>query len=260
MNAGCRPFLVVILGCLSVLWGSPPVAAAQGNNVSFPKVSAGKMVNGFRTAALYLNDADQPMGGRFLHARTGFTFDLLQIQSVPQGFLWVNSFPTSDRGEPHTQEHLLLGKGNVGRAVSGLEDMSLARSGAFTQQWRTAYHFHTAAGPEVFYKLFERQVDALLHPDYTDEEIRREVRHFGVTENPGNQALRLEEEVRSTTRWSGSFDRPVTRLSARSISPCTARTIRSPILPAVCPRRSARCGRNTSGSSIARTIIWATWG
>ena len=39
----------------------------------------------------------------------------LRIESAPQGFIWVNTYPTSDKGEPHTQEHLLLGKGDRGR-------------------------------------------------------------------------------------------------------------------------------------------------
>ncbi|HEX8354695.1 MAG TPA: hypothetical protein VF611_17440, partial [Pyrinomonadaceae bacterium] len=114
--------------------------AQQSVQVSFDTLAEGKTVSGFRTEAVYLNDSDKPFGARFRHARTGFTLDFLQIQSVPQVFAWVNSFPTSEHGEPHTQEHLLLGKGNVGRAHAGLESMSLAGSSAFTQQWRTAYH------------------------------------------------------------------------------------------------------------------------
>ena len=68
---------------------------------------------------------------------------------MPQAFIWVNSYPTSDMGEPHTQEHLLLGKGNKGRAVAGQQVMSLVRSSAFTMQERTCYHFNTSAGGEV---------------------------------------------------------------------------------------------------------------
>ncbi|HKS29965.1 MAG TPA: hypothetical protein VJS44_19240 [Pyrinomonadaceae bacterium] len=185
---------------------------AQGETVSLDALKKGQVVQGFRTEAVYLNDSDRPMGGRFVHARTGFILDLLQIQSVPQGFMWVNSFPTSDMGEPHTQEHLLLGKGNKGRAVASLQDMSLAESNAFTMQWRTVYNFNTGAGPEVFYTLFERQLDALLHPDYTDEEIRREVRNFGVTENPGDKTLRIEEKGSVYNEMVSSMDQPSSRL------------------------------------------------
>nr|MBA2733745.1 hypothetical protein [Acidobacteriota bacterium] len=215
MYASHPSLLMAMLLCFSILFSGFPIALAQGGKdreVALDKLASGKTINGFRTATLYTNDADQAIGGRFVHARTGFVLDYLQIQSVPQGFIWVNSYPTSDMGEPHTQEHLLLGKGNVGRAVASLENMSLATSTAFTEQWRTSYHFHTAAGPEVFYQLFERKVDAMIHPDYTDEEIRREVRNFGVTENPADKTLRLEEKGTVYNEMVSSFDRPANRL------------------------------------------------
>lgn len=188
-------------------------ARAQGSQtVSLDDLKQGQAVSGFRTEAIYLNDADKPMGARFRHERTGFILDLLRIQSVPQAFMWVNSFPTSDMGEPHTQEHLLLGKGNKGRAVASLQDMSLAESNAFTLQWRTVYNFNTGAGPDIFFKLFERQMDALLHPDYTDEEIRREVRNFGVTEDAEGKSLRLEEKGTVYNEMVSSMDQPDSRL------------------------------------------------
>lgn len=210
----CHPSLfMTMLVSFSILFGSFPLALAQGDaNSALDNLSAGKTINNFRTATLYVNDADKVIGGRFIHTRTGFVLDYLQIQSVPQGFVWVNSYPTSDMGEPHTQEHLLLGKGNVGRTVASLENMSLAASTAFTEQWRTSYHFHTAAGADAFYQLFERKVDALIHPDYTDEEIRREVRNFGVTENPADMTLRLEEKGTVYNEMVSSFDRPANRL------------------------------------------------
>ncbi|HVF56387.1 MAG TPA: hypothetical protein VM934_09570 [Pyrinomonadaceae bacterium] len=214
MNTKRPSWLAALVACFSILLTGTPlkVMAQQGKNISFDSLTQGKTVNGFRAEALYLNDADQPFGGRFRHERTGFTLDFLQIQSVPQIFMWVNSFPTSDMGEPHTQEHLLLGKGNVGRAHSSLEGMTLAGSSAFTQQWRTAYHMHTAAGPEVFYKLFESQTNILLHPDYTDEEIRREVSHWGINENPADKSLRVEEKGTVYQEMVSSYDRPVYRL------------------------------------------------
>ena len=156
------------------------------------ELKKGDVVDGFRVEAVYLNDTDKPLGARFVHRRSGFTLDYLQIESVPQGYTWVNSYPTGDQGEPHTQEHLLLGKGTTGRAFAGLDTVWLSVSTAFTQQWRTSYHFNTSAGKDVFFDLFAAELNALLHPNYTDEEIRREVRSFGVTQNPDG-TLRLEE-------------------------------------------------------------------
>lgn len=161
--------------------------------ISLATLNQGQETNGFRVEALYLDDSGKPMGGRFIHKKSGFTLDLLQIESVPQGYTWINSIPVSDQGEPHTQEHLLLGKGTKGRSFASLDTMWLSASTAFTQQWRTSYHFNTAGGPDVFFDLLERQLDAMLHPNYSDEEIRREVRNFGVTQNPDG-TLRLEEK------------------------------------------------------------------
>ena len=155
--------------------------------MTYSTLSEGQTISGFRTTAVYLNDSDLPMGARFIHQRSGFTLDVLDIQSVPQAFVWVRTYPSSDMGEPHTQEHLLLGKGNKGRDVANRESTSLTSSTAFTAQWKTCYTFYTSAGASVFFDEFERRMDALLHPDYTDEEIRREVRNFGVSENPSDQ-------------------------------------------------------------------------
>src|SRR5918911_33798 len=68
------------------------------------------------------------------------------------------------------------------------------------------------ARSDVFFKLFERQMDALLHPDYTDEEIRREVRNFGVTENPEDKTLRLEEKGTVYNEMVSSMDQADSRL------------------------------------------------
>ena len=175
--------------------------------LTFSDLHNGDLLDGFTARSVYLNDAKQPIGGRFIHKRSGFTLDLLQIESVPQTYIWVNTFPTSDKGEPHTQEHLLITKGNKGHQLNTTEGMSLANSNAFTQQMNTAYHFFTGAGPETFYSLFEEYMDALLHPDYTDEEIRREVMNWGITENP-DKTLRLEEKGAVYNEMTTSMTNP----------------------------------------------------
>lgn len=181
-------------------------AAGGAFSAAFDTLSEGGIIAGFRTVAVYLDAADRPFGARFRHVKTGYTLDVIQLQSVPQAFTYVNTYPTSDKGEPHTQEHLLVGKGNKGRLLAESESMTLTGFTAFTMQWRTCYPFNTQAGPPVFYQEFERLHDALLHPDYSDEEIRREVRNFGITEDPGTGELGLEEkgsvynEMTSSTR------------------------------------------------------------
>jgi Zn-dependent M16 (insulinase) family peptidase len=184
---------------------------APATDATLDKLTDGAQVRGFTARALYLDDANKPIGARFSHDATGFTFDYLRIETAPQGFLWVNSFPTSDMGEPHTQEHLLLGKGDRGRKLGSNEAMALAESSAFTAQWRTAYHFHTVAGHDVFWPVFDNHIDALLKPDYTDEEIRREVRNFGVDKGDDG-TLRLEEKGTVYNEMVRTFESPETNL------------------------------------------------
>ncbi|HEY3836092.1 MAG TPA: hypothetical protein VGL72_05955 [Bryobacteraceae bacterium] len=182
------------------------VAASAASSATFDTLSEGSTLAGFRTLSLYLDAADHPFGARFRHIKTGYTLDLIHLQSVPQAFNYVTTYPTSDKGEPHTQEHLLVGKGNKGRMLAESQSMTLTGFTAFTMQWRTCYPFNTEGGVPVFYQEFERLLDALLHPDYSDEEIRREVRNFGITEDTTTHKLALEEkgsvynEMVSTTR------------------------------------------------------------
>jgi hypothetical protein len=165
-------------------------------------------VAGFVAQALYVDDDGRPRGARFRHDKTGFIFDYLVIESAPQAMLYAWTYPVSEGGEPHTQEHLLLGKGNAGRWLGNVEHSSFARSSAFTAERRTVYHFNTSAGPESFWGVFRAHLDALLHPDYSDEEIRREVMNFGVARRPdGTRALdergTVYNEMVRTTEGSG---------------------------------------------------------
>src|SRR6201999_656609 len=117
-----NPMKPVILTALFLML-TPITHAADPK--TFSDVTPQTTTSGFTAAALYLDDSGQPFGARFVHTKTGFTLDLIQIQSVPQAFTWANTFPVSDKGEPHTQEHLLVGKGNVGRALAASESMTM---------------------------------------------------------------------------------------------------------------------------------------
>jgi Zn-dependent M16 (insulinase) family peptidase len=195
-----RPTLLIALVFLSCV-------KSPTGPVDLAGVTAGQSVEGFRAEAVYTDDRDAPMGGRFVHERTGFVLDLVRIPTAPQGYLWVRTAPDSDRGEPHTQEHLLLGKGNKGRSLGSWEQMSLVESSAFTDQIETVYHFHTSGDAPSFFGAFEHDLDAYLHPDYTDEEIRREVHHYGVAEMPDG-TLHLEEKGTVYQEMVSSSTRP----------------------------------------------------
>ncbi|UCD16990.1 MAG: hypothetical protein JSV44_11140 [Candidatus Zixiibacteriota bacterium] len=175
----------------------------------FENLQDGQKINGFTALSLYVNGADKPMGARLISDKYSFIVDLMRIQSVPQGFFWFKTLPTSDMGEPHIIEHLVLGKGNRGRYVSALEDMSLGNSSASTGQEQTVYHFNSIAGGETFYNILEAKLLAFLQPDYADEEIRREVCHIGISEDPQTAELFLEEKGTVYTEMVSAFEKPL---------------------------------------------------
>ncbi|MFH1724819.1 MAG: hypothetical protein ABII00_09380 [Elusimicrobiota bacterium] len=150
-------------------------------------------IEGYRVISLYLDVQGQPMGARFRHGN-GMPVDIIRVPSVPQVSLNVATPPDSDKGEPHTQEHLILGKGKTGIYLNSLFSMSLADHTAATYADVTNYQFHTAADKETFYRLLHQFFKALIRPDYTDEEIRREVANLGVVEDPKSGLLRPEEK------------------------------------------------------------------
>ena len=168
-------------------------AASHAAPVDLATLKAGDQAHRFEASAIYLDAADRPLGARFVHRPTGFQLDLLQIESVPQAFTWVKTFATSDQGEPHTQEHLLLLRGIRGRTLATKQSMSLVTDSAYTETWRTSYFFNTSAGLDTFFDLYAEQQRAMLHPDYSDDEIRLEVRNFGVTK-AADGTLGLEEK------------------------------------------------------------------
>src|SRR5262249_20149483 len=96
---------LLALSC-GIVVGMPPVGAKDDRQRVFDSLTPGAVVHGFRARAVYLGAEDRPLGARFVHGATGTTLDLLEIESAPQAYIAVNTFPTSDKGEPHTQEHL----------------------------------------------------------------------------------------------------------------------------------------------------------
>ncbi|MCP4550259.1 MAG: hypothetical protein GY835_27680 [bacterium] len=195
--------ILLVSALLALLFVLPSCGVDE---IDYDNLAEGQKLNGFVLRNLYEDSAGNVMGARLVNEKNGFLVDMLQIQSVPQGFMWVKSIPWSDMGEAHACEHLLLGKGREGRLVANLEDMTLGDSSAWTAQLNTVYHFNTLAGEEAFYTTLEARINALLNPNFTDEEIRREVCHIGATENPTDGSLFLEEKGTVYTEMVSAFE------------------------------------------------------
>src|SRR6185437_5179035 len=61
---------------------------------------------------------------------------------------------------------------------------------------------------EVFYTGLRTQLNALLHPDYSDDEIAREVRNFGISEDPATHKLSLDEKGTVYNEMVSSMAKP----------------------------------------------------
>src|SRR4030066_1290104 len=106
----------MLAACITAL-----LSSQARSEINLQNLEKGQTIAAFQVENIYENENGKPIGVRFRHTPSGFVLDLLRIQSVPQAFMWVNSFPPSDQGEPHTCEHLMLGKGARGRYVGSLE-------------------------------------------------------------------------------------------------------------------------------------------
>jgi Zn-dependent M16 (insulinase) family peptidase len=134
----------------------------------------------FRVANLFSDSAGQVVGLKLWHVPTGTPVFFLQMETVPQAFIWINAPASSNDGLAHALEHLLAGKGTKGRYATLLRDMRLSATSAATTQDFNYYSLSSGAGQEGFFEQFHAWLDALFRPDFTDVEAEREFYHVGV--------------------------------------------------------------------------------
>jgi hypothetical protein len=83
----------------------PPVACPHDvdsdrrfrrTRIVFHSLQPDQSLHGFRASAVLTVGYRTASDGRraFIHRKSGFTLDVLEIQSVPQAFIWVKTFPT----------------------------------------------------------------------------------------------------------------------------------------------------------------------
>ena len=168
----------VMLLASFIVAGGASLAAAQGPG-GLAGLREGEVRHGFTARASYSGLSGTPVGARFVHG-TGVVVDVLFFASVPQLSISVPSVPVSDRGESHALEHVVLTRGLSGTYLQMLLSMRLATRYAATYRDRTLYQFRTSGGPDAFYELLAQYLTVLVKPDFTDEEVRREVANLEV--------------------------------------------------------------------------------
>src|SRR5262249_257446 len=148
----------------------------------------------FRVLKLYADPQGLIVGARLQHVPTGAPVFLLETETVPQVFMWIDTPVTSNQGMPHALEHLLAGKGTKGRYSTLLKAMRLSISSAATFRDFNYYAFSSGAGLEGFFEQLHTWLDALYRPDFTDAEAEREFYHFGVVADPVTRRKTLIEK------------------------------------------------------------------
>ncbi|MBL6991383.1 MAG: hypothetical protein ISR65_16490 [Bacteriovoracaceae bacterium] len=155
----------------------------------------GSLLSDFKVEKLYLHDDGKVDAIKLLHKDLHFKTYVVFNPTIYQAAIWFKTPTKTNKSEPHTLEHLILGKGKKGKYRALLEGMELSDSTALTYNELTWYNFNTNAGFDSFMKIMYANLDALLMPDFSDEEVRRELFHYGVEEESSNSLnLKLIEK------------------------------------------------------------------
>jgi hypothetical protein len=190
MNKSMNVRIVLISTFFMVVLGTGTLGLAQ----DLPELKQNQSIADFRVANLYSDSEGRIVGGKFWYAPTGAPIYLLQIETAPQTFMWVDVPADSNDGVPHSLEHLLASKGTKGRYLSLLKEMRFSETGAATFQDYNFYCLTSGTGMAGFLEQFHAWLDALYRPDFTDVEAEREFYHWAVTTDPGTQKKTLVEQ------------------------------------------------------------------
>src|SRR6266704_480815 len=137
------------------------------------KFKKNQMIAGLQIQNLFSDSDGKIVGAKFVHVSTGAPVFLLQLQTVPQVFTWIDTPVDSNEGLPHSLEHLLL-KGTKGRYLQLLEEMRLDRASASTSGDFVCYGLSSESGLDGFFESLHALLDAIYRPDFTDIEAERE--------------------------------------------------------------------------------------
>ena len=74
-----------------------PVAdSSTQTTTEFDAMTEGQQIADFKLKTIYENEYGTAVGAEFRHLPSDFVLDVLRIQSIPQGFIWVNAPPPTD--------------------------------------------------------------------------------------------------------------------------------------------------------------------
>jgi Zn-dependent M16 (insulinase) family peptidase len=162
--------------------------------VKLSDLKRGQRIADFEVTNLYTDSGNAVVGVKFLQSGTGAPIYILQMDTVPQAFMWIDTPVDSNKGLPHALEHLLAGKGTTGRYCTLLTGMQLSNSKAATFLDFNFYSFASGSGMKGFMDQFHAWLRALYFPDFSDIEAQNEFYHFGVSLDPSTRQRSLTEQ------------------------------------------------------------------
>ncbi len=178
---------------LGFVWlNSAAIAATQSEQLS--SLRQDSVVEGFQLVNLYSDVDGKAVGAKFRHVQSGVPIFVLQVETVPQVYMWVDTPEESNKGLAHALEHLLVGKGTKGKYLARLTQMRFGQMNASTYWDFNDYQASSAGGMEDFFDLFHAWLDALYRPDFSDIEAEREFYHFSIADNPDTKEATLVEQ------------------------------------------------------------------
>jgi Zn-dependent M16 (insulinase) family peptidase len=184
-----KPSLFSVLKILLLLWVALRVEAED-----LSSLKQNQEIGAFRVVNLLADSERKIVGAKFLHGPSNAPVYVIQIETAPQTFMWVDTPEDSNRGLPHSLEHLLATKGTKGRYLNLLRIMRFSQFGAATNEDYNMYCLTSGTGMEGFTEQLQAFLDALYNPDFSDIEAEREFYHFGVSSDPKTKKRVLVEQ------------------------------------------------------------------
>ena len=182
------PIILISVICLSL--GTTNSVIAEDLSGLQQKQKIGDFV----VSNLYADSAGKIVGAKFFHTLSSAPIYVIQIETAPQTFMWVDTPALSNRGLAHSLEHLLSRKGTKGRYLNLLRIMRLSQFGAASYEDYNFYCLTSGTGMAGFTEQLHASLDALYEPDFSDVEAEREFYHFGIVVNPATNERHLNEQ------------------------------------------------------------------
>ncbi len=115
----------------------------------------GESIGPFKSEKIYLNDDNEVLGIKLKHSGLNVPVIVFKMATVPQLFTWVDTPELTNRGLPHSLEHLLVGKGARPKFRLRERDMLLGKENIATYNDYVFFGLGSSGSLTSFYKMLD---------------------------------------------------------------------------------------------------------